>query len=99
MSMKSMVGKKMNQKVKFMGEEVSISKLSVAEVLEIQELSKNASDDSGMGILRMVLRSAVEDAKELTDEEFASFPMDELTKLSQAIMKFSGIDTGSEKGK
>jgi hypothetical protein len=98
MSIKSLVGKRVSKAVKFMGEDVKISKLSVAEVLEIQEKAKNnTSDSDGLEILRTVIRSAVEDASALSDEDFASFPMDELSKLSNEIMKFSGI--GDQSGK
>lgn len=100
MSIKSLVGKKMTKPVKFMGEDVKISKLSVAQVMEIQEKAKSLDGDEneGLNILRTVIRSSVEDAAEISDTDFESFPMDELSKLSNEIMKFSGID-GGDKGK
>jgi len=96
--MKSLVGRKMTKKYEFMGEKVTISKLSVAEVMDIQEKARTLSeetaeqDDSGIALLMMVIQSAVEGADELTKEDFESFPMDELSKLSQEIMVYSGID-------
>jgi hypothetical protein len=107
--MKSMVGRRMTKDVKFMDGKLTISKLSVAEVLDIQtqaklleEASKDDNsdqngEDNGLNLLQGVIRASVEDAKDLTDEEFATFPMDELSKLSQAIMEFSGI--GGNQGK
>ena len=104
MSIKGLVGKRMSKKVKFMGEDISITKLKVAEVMEIQEASKKlaeveSEDDENMGldILRTVIRAAVEGGDELTDEDFVEFPMDELSKLSNEIMKFSGIGEGAGK--
>lgn len=96
---KSLVGKKMTKKVKFMNEDVSISKLSVSEVMEIQERAKAISkdDEEGFNILKTVIRASVEGAKDLTDEDFNNFPLDELSKLSNEIMKFSGI--GQDSGK
>lgn len=97
---RSLVNKKMTKSVKFMGEDIKITKLSVSEVLEIQELSKkvNESDsENGFDILKTVIRSAVEGASELADEDFNNFPLDELSKLSAEIMKFSGL--GEDKGK
>jgi len=97
-SMKSLVGRKMTKKYEFMGEKVTISKLSVAEVMDIQEKARALSeetadqDDSGIALLMTVIQSAVEGADELTKEDFESFPMDELSKLSQEIMVYSGID-------
>jgi hypothetical protein len=96
---KGLVGKRVQKSVKFMGEEVKISKLSVSEVMELQNLSKDLKEDdtAGLGILRTVIRAAVEGGDDLTDEDFETFPMDELSKLSTEIMKFSGI--GQDAGK
>lgn len=98
-TIKNLVGRKMTKTVKFINEDIKITKLSVAEVLEIQERAKlNAEDqDNGFNLLKKVIRMSVEGASELSDEDFNSFPMDELSKLSNEIMKFSGIS--SEQGK
>ena len=95
MGIKSLVGRKMTKEFKFMGETVKVSKLSVAEVMDIQERAKDLKEDSleGFEILKHVIRSAVEDAQELSDADFSTFPMDELSKLSNEIMKFSGLGT------
>lgn len=96
----SLVGRKMTKKVKFMNEDVVIAKLSVALVLEIQEQAKAAetAGDSGFELLKRVIKMAVDGAEQLSDEEFNNFPMDELSKLSNEILKFSGI-AGTEAGK
>jgi hypothetical protein len=96
---KSLVGRKMSKEVKFMDAKVKISKLSVAEVLEIQKEAKGLeeNDEAGFGVLRTVIKSAVEGAEDLDDDAFAEFPMDELSKLSAEIMKYSGI--GEDQGK
>lgn len=93
MSIKNFVGKKMFKNVKFMGEDVKISKLSVNEVLDIQAKAKSIEENEleGFAVLRTVIRAAVEDGVDLTDDDFNGFPMDELSKLSAEIMKFSGI--------
>ena len=96
---KGLIGKKMTKKVKFMGEDVVISKLSVAEVMDIQKQAKilESDESAGFGVLQTVLRSAVEGADDISDEDFQMFPMDELSKLSAEIMKFSGV--GADAGK
>lgn len=96
---KGLVGKRMTKSVKFVGEDVKISKLSVAEVMEIQELARNANEDTqaGLELIKKVIRLSVEGANALEDDDFKSFPMDELSKLSNEIMKFSGI--AGEQGK
>lgn len=96
---RSLIGRKMTKTVKFMGEDLKISKLSVAEVLQIQEKAKSVAgnDSEGFEVLKTVIRSSVENAKDLADEDFDNFPLDELSKLSNDIMKFSGI--GADQGK
>jgi hypothetical protein len=96
---KGLVGRKMSKTVKFMGEDVKISKLSVAEVLDVQEKAKRieGNDAESFNVLKTVIRSSVEGAKDLADEDFDGFALDELSKLSQEIMKFSGIS--QEQGK
>ena len=92
-SIKGLVGRLMSKNVKFIGEDIKINKLSVAQVLEIQILAKDIdqTDEGGFNLLKQVIRLSVENASELTDEDFNAFPMDELSKLSNEIMKYSGI--------
>jgi hypothetical protein len=92
--LKSLVGRKMTKKVKFMGEDVVINKLSVSEVMEIQRMAKEVEQDESQGfsLLRNVIRMSVEGAEELSDADFDNFPLDELSTLSSHVMKFSGID-------
>jgi hypothetical protein len=99
MSIKTLVGKKITKTVKFMNEDVQIKKLNVDEVMDIQAKAKNISEDDSQGfeVLRHVIKVAVEGADDLSDQDFNAFPMDELSKLSNEIMKFSGL--GSEAGK
>jgi hypothetical protein len=100
MGIKDLVGKKMTKEVTFMGEKVKVTKLSVDQVTAIQETAKDieTNPDAGFNILKTVIRSAVLDAEDLSDEAFGGFPMDELSNLSQEIMKFSGI-AGEKSGK
>jgi hypothetical protein len=95
---KALVGKKMTKDAKFMGVSLKIRKLSIAEVLSIQEQARDAekNEAEGFNVLKLVVRSAVDGAEDLSDEDFDNFPLDELSKLSSEIMTFSGI---GEKGK
>jgi hypothetical protein len=96
---KALVGQRMTKTVKFLGGDVKISKLTVSEVLEIQAKAKDAEKDenAGLELLKTVIRSAVEGGTDLDDSDFDNFPMDELSKLSNEIMKYSGL--GQEAGK
>jgi len=93
MSMKTLVGKRISKKIKFMNEEIVINKLSVEEVIELQKESAELKEESsdGLRVLRKIIRSSVEEANELTDDEFNKLPMSELANLSTEIMKYSGM--------
>jgi len=97
---KSLVGKRLSKSVNFMGQKVDIKKLSVSEVMEIQEKAKEAEKDEkeNFNILKLVIRSAVDGAENIEDVDFDKFPLDELTNLASEIMKYSGI-RGEETGK
>lgn len=87
------LGQTVTRKAKFMNLDVDIQKLTVAQVMRIQEFAKKAnesgSEEDNIGLLTQVIR---EGAKELSEvPTFDDFPMDELSKLSQEIMKFSGL--------
>ena len=100
---KGLVGKKMPKEVKFMDEKITIYKLKFSEIIEIQEMVResensdkegtSSEEDMGIDVLRKVIRSSVEGGDELEDADFQEFPMDELTKLSNEIMKHSGVNS------
>lgn len=92
-----------SKKISFMGGQLSIRKLTLGQVNEIREIAQSAKDEeneaAGLEVLKFVVRTGAEGGEELTDEDFASMPMDELSKLSNEIMKFSGMDPDGKKGK
>jgi len=100
---KGFVGRKMTQKTDFMGDKVNIHRLSVSQIQDLQAKAKAAEgvsendEEAGLEVLRVVIRAGVEGGADMTDEDFKEMPMDELSKLSNAIMKFSGF--GAEAGK
>ena len=93
--MKHLVGKKIVEKVSFMNDEVEVKKLTVSEVLHIQELIKKAQNKKveydDMALIKDVVRMAVTGADEITDEEFNEFPVGELTALSSSILRIAGL--------
>ncbi len=97
--MKHLVGKTMSKKVKFLGEEVTIKKLTVAQVLQIQELTKTTTEDkdNSMEVLSFVITNAVDGAEDLGQSEIEQFPLEELSKLSSDILEYSGLGNGSKK--
>lgn len=97
--LKGLVGRKMSKEVTFIDTKVKITKLSVAQVLAIQEKAKSVEgkDQAGLDMIKAIISPSVEGGETLTDEDYSTFPMDELSKLSEEIMKFSGM--GAEEGK
>jgi len=93
--MKHLVGKVITKKVSFMGDEVEIRKMSVAEVLKVQNLvlkaTKSKDESSQLSLLRDVIRLAVIGAEEITDEDFNTFPIGELNDLTNNILSYSGL--------
>ena len=99
--LKSFVGKKREKAVDFMGDKIPVTKLTVSQVMEIQEKATDAGEDerANFDLLKQVIRYGAEGGEELSDEDFDSFPLDDLSKLSAEIMKHSGISQEKGKGK
>jgi len=101
-----LVNKKIQKTTKFMGEDVTIFKLSIKQAQEIQAAAKrsgldgtnaeeNENTEDAFAVLRLVINLGAEGASELSNEDFESFPMEEVTSLSNAIMEFSGLSAGA----
>ena len=89
------LGAKVTKKVKFMGQDLDITKLSISQVMQIQEqvktLEDSKSEEDNLRLLATVVKFGASDLVDLSQEEINSFAMDELTNLSTEIMKFSGL--------
>ena len=96
--MKHLVGKAQTKKVKFLGDTVEIRKLTVSQVMELQEIIKNADKEDPMAVLRDTLRLAVIGAEEMTNEEFDTFPPADLNELSEEVLKYCGLMSGQSAG-
>jgi hypothetical protein len=119
---KGLIGRKVSKEVDFMSTKVKISKLSVEQVLDVQEKAKqiqvkaiaaektakadldngtitvNVDDsDESLVIMRTVIGYSVEGGDQMTEADYKGFPLEDLSKLSGEIMKFSGL--GSDAGK
>jgi len=91
--MKQFVGKVKTKKVPFMDDEVEIKVLTVGDIRAIEAKTKELSAEAGedgdvdqLEILRFVLRLAVVGAEEMADEDFDTFPVGELSSLSEEII-------------
>ncbi len=103
-SILDMVGKRSSRDADFIGSKVTIYKLSVAEVKRIQKIALEQDqlpedERDELAVVSVVISSSVEGGADLKREDFEAWPMDEIRKLSTAIMKFSGFDTSAAEGK
>lgn len=110
--MKHLVGKDVTKTTKFMEEDVTIRKLTAAQLIEVQKLlaaqakalsgnKKPKEDDAektALDLARKVVRLGCTDAGDLTDDDFYHFPTDELNNLVEAILSFSGLGEMDQAG-
>lgn len=100
--MKHLVGKTITESIPFMGESVDVKKLTVSEVMELQTYVKAANkskkEEDQITLLKRVITTAVIGASDITDEEFNKFPIDELNKLSEQIMRLAGLGSDRAAG-
>lgn len=93
----------------FMGQKnsVEIRKLSAQEVLDFQsyvksvapkEDAENQEAESGFAIQFYLIKKTVNGADDISDEELKSFPLEDLSRLTEEILKFSGLDTSKSEG-
>ena len=91
------IGAKVTKETTFINLPLTISKLTVSQILQIQELSTKAqeatnAEAANLDLLVFVIKaSAPDDLGDLTIDDFKTFPMDELSTLSTEIMAFSGL--------
>jgi flagellar biosynthesis/type III secretory pathway protein FliH len=99
---KRFVNKRQEKSVEFMGEEVTIYKLTLGQARQLQNASAALAEaiekgeeagDAELGMLREVLKHGVEGGDELTAEDFETFSADDLSKLATEIMIFAGLQT------
>jgi hypothetical protein len=97
------------KKYNFMGQKdsVEIRKLSAQEVLDFQTYVKSISAkdekaeqdaDAGLSVQFYLIRKTVEGAEDITDAELKSFPLEDLSRLTEEILKYSGLDTSKTEG-
>lgn len=108
--MKHLINSKLPTKFyDFMGQKnsVEIRKLSAQEVLDFQTYVKSVvpqdekepqDADSGFAIQFYLIKKTVKDAEDISDQELKTFPLEDLSRLTEEILKFSGLDTSKAEG-
>ena len=95
------IGAKVTKATKFMNMPIEMSKLSVQQVMDVQEqarVNKDSTDEmQNFKLICTVVRYGAPDLAEFTDDELQQFALDELTRLSNEIMAFSGLVAGEKK--
>jgi hypothetical protein len=93
--MKHLVNKSITEKVPFMGDEVEVRKLTVGQIMDMQKIiqkaEKSKADDAQLKLLCDIIKIAVVGAEDLSEEDFSSFPLGELSELSTHVMRVSGL--------
>jgi hypothetical protein len=91
------------KEIKFMGDKITIRKISAGAVKRIGKasasLQKDSDDADTLKVLLAILQEGVvlaEDDGEIDEALLEEFPLDELNKLSTAIMEFGGVPVGKE---
>ena len=101
MSFVNFIGKRASKTVTFLGDKLEIFKMSMDDVDRIKTMASDANkaDDvekATMQLMMEVIRLCAAGASAITDEQFRSLPIDDLSKLSDEIMKFSGLGNSQE---
>lgn len=97
-SLRDLLETRQTKRVKCMGQYVVINKLTLAECTQIQEEAKQVKDgdeESGIELLRFIVKIGCPDASDFTNEDFDKFPMEDLNELSNQILKHAGMDPNS----
>lgn len=88
--MKHLVNKKdFFKTATFMGEEIQFRPVTVGLAKKIDALAKDITDENqadNLDVLKFIITETVVGAEDLTDEDFESFPITELVKLTEDIM-------------
>lgn len=108
MSFKTLVGRRVTKSIKFLGADVEINKLSVNQVSDIQarvaalpkaDAENGDEGEAGRAHLNLmieVIKMSVVGAAEVTEAEFRDFPLEDLQKLSDEVLRHSGL--GKDRG-
>ena len=97
-TMRDLLNKRMTTMTPFLDTKLEIRKLSVGEVTGIQDkIAEDNSERNDLDLPIEIIQLATTGAEDITREEFDEFPLDEVIKLSSAIMKYSGIDPAAGK--
>ena len=67
-----------------------------ADGLEAAIAAAEREEEEGMSITRKIVRMGVRGGSDLSDEDFLTFPLNELAELAREIMVYSGV---ADKGK
>lgn len=89
------LGLRSKKMVPFIDGEIEINKLSINQVRRIQAVTAAAAnmpeEDGQISIIRSVIEEGAPEMRGISKEEFEDFAIDDLSKLSNDILEFSGL--------
>jgi hypothetical protein len=84
---------------RFMGKNVKIRRLSLAQVRDIQAKARNVNEDNpeaGFELIKETIRMGVPIAVDISDEQFEEFPLEDLNNLSNEVLRKAGMSTAGK---
>jgi DNA-binding transcriptional MerR regulator len=89
----------MSKSVPFLDGKLVIYKLTVDQVDEIRQLlsDKTEGESQDYAVVHTVLKYGADNGENLTVEDLKQLPLEELSKLSEAILEFSGVKDKEKK--
>jgi len=98
-NLRELINVRTTKTVPFLGQKIEINKLTLAECTEIQKLASEITPETpekGFELLRHVITVGVPAASDFNEDDFNNFPMDDLNKLSDEVLKYAGMDPNSK---
>jgi len=93
--LRALISDRQSKTVNFMTKKLRINKLTLTECTDVQKQAQtiDAEDPSkAFDLLKHIVRIGVPMAADFTDDDFGHFPMDDLNKLSDEVLKYAGMD-------
>lgn len=96
-SIKNFKNRRVSKTVKFMESDVVINKLTTQQVIAVQEAAETHKGNAKAGLnlmIDVIKKGAPDFVGDAGEQDFYDIPLDELSKLSEEIMAFSGMTAG-----
>lgn len=100
MSFRNLLDKRVTKEIEFLGDTVTVRKMSYIELKEFQkfaqDLNRKEKDEEARSrkFQHDLIRRSVEGGEDVTVEELGHFPPTDLAELGRQILEFNGLKMG-----